>query len=51
MAAAGLARADGAIALPARMAPVNVLLNAAPAALREALLARYVDRLFQPVRP
>jgi glutamate/tyrosine decarboxylase-like PLP-dependent enzyme len=48
MAAAGVGEA---VELPSRMAPVNVLLNAAPAALREALLARYADRLFQPVRP
>ena len=35
----------GAVAMPERMAPVNALLDAAPPALREALLIAYLDRL------
>jgi glutamate/tyrosine decarboxylase-like PLP-dependent enzyme len=45
---AGLAGGDGELALPRRMAPVNALLNVAPAALREALLVAFVDRLTRP---
>ncbi|TPG15092.1 pyridoxal phosphate-dependent decarboxylase family protein [Pedococcus bigeumensis] len=45
---AGLAGADGALALPERMAPVNALLNVAPPRLREALLVTFLDRLSRP---
>ena len=45
---AGLAGADGALALPERMAPVNALLEAAPPPLREALLLAFLDRLSRP---
>jgi glutamate/tyrosine decarboxylase-like PLP-dependent enzyme len=48
LAAAGLAGADGGIALPARMAPVNALLDACPPRLREALLVGVLDRLSRP---
>ncbi len=48
LAAAGLADAAGGIALPARMAPVNALLDAAPPALREALLVGVLDQLSRP---
>ena len=48
--AAGLASEGGAPTLPKRMAGINVLLDAAPPALREALLVAYLDRLFRPVR-
>ena len=51
LAAAGLAGGDGAIALPARMAPVNALLDACPPALREALLLGVLDRLSRPTPP
>ena len=46
---AGLAGADGP-ALPERMAPVNALLDAAPAPVREALLIAFLDRLQRPGR-
>ena len=46
--AAGLAGADGALALPERMAPVNALLDACPPPLREALLLGVLDRLSRP---
>jgi glutamate/tyrosine decarboxylase-like PLP-dependent enzyme len=46
--AAGLAGADGDLALPERMAPVNALLDAAPPRLREALLLGVLDRLSRP---
>ncbi|MEJ2886430.1 pyridoxal phosphate-dependent decarboxylase family protein [Actinomycetospora aeridis] len=36
---------DGTVAVPARMAPVNALLDAAPPRLREALLIAFLDRL------
>lgn len=36
---------SGETVLPARMAPVNALLNVAPPALREALLIAFLDRL------
>ena len=45
---AGLAGAGGELVLPARMAPVNALLNVAPARLREALLVAFLDRLSRP---
>ncbi|MEO6411832.1 MAG: aminotransferase class V-fold PLP-dependent enzyme [Pedococcus sp.] len=48
---AGLAGADGALALPDRMAPVNALLNVAPPRLREALLVTFLDRLSRPRTP
>ena len=48
LAAAGLAGSDGALALPDRMAPVNALLDACPAPLREALLLGVLDRLSRP---
>jgi glutamate/tyrosine decarboxylase-like PLP-dependent enzyme len=47
---AGLAGADGGLALPERMAPVNALLEAAPPRLREALLLAFLDRLSRPSR-
>ena len=46
--AAGLAGADGSLALPERMAPVNALLDACPPAPREALLLGVLDRLSRP---
>ena len=46
---AGLGGGDG-IAVPERMAPVNALLNVAPAPLREALLVAFLDRLQRPTR-
>ena len=42
---AGLAGDGGALEVPARMAGVNALLDAAPPALREALLVAVLDRL------
>ncbi len=45
LAAAGMAGAEGDVALPQRMAPVQALLAACPAALREALLIAVVERL------
>ena len=45
---AGLAGADGGLALPERMAPVNALLDVAPPRLREALLVAFLDRLSRP---
>ncbi len=47
--AAGLVGGDG-LALPERMAPVNALLDAAPPALREALLISFLDQLSRPER-
>jgi sphinganine-1-phosphate aldolase len=44
---AGLAGDEGP-ALPERMAPVNALLDAAPPAVREALLVAFLDRLQRP---
>ena len=38
------------LALPARMAPVNAMLDVASPALREALLIAFLDRLSRPVR-
>ena len=51
LAAAGLAGSDGSLSLPARMAPVNALLDRCPAALREALLVGVLDRLSRPTGP
>ena len=48
LAAAGLAGADGSLALPTRMAGVNALLDPCPPALREALLVGVLDRLSRP---
>ncbi len=45
LAAAGLAGAEGGMALPQRMAPVQALLAACPGDLREALLIAVVERL------
>ncbi|MCW2794652.1 aminotransferase class V-fold PLP-dependent enzyme [Nocardioides sp.] len=50
MAAAGLAGQDGGVSVPGRTARFNVLVNAAPVAVREDLMATHVDRLFRPVR-
>lgn len=51
MTAAAIADPDGPLGSPGRMAPVNVLLDAASPELREELLKTYVERLFRPVRP
>jgi len=45
--AAGLADAGGLV-LPERMAGVNALLDAAPSAVREALVTAFVDQLSRP---
>jgi glutamate/tyrosine decarboxylase-like PLP-dependent enzyme len=45
LAAAGLGGADGGLALPERMAPVNALLDACPAPVRAALVGAVVDLL------
>ena len=45
---AGLASADGSLALPERMAPINALLDVAPPALREGMLLAFLDRLSRP---
>lgn len=50
LALAGLAGADGGVALPQRMAPVNALLDVAPPPLRETLLLTFLDRLARPAR-
>lgn len=42
---AGLGGEGGAVTVPARMAPVNALLDVAPPRLREALLIAFLDRL------
>src|SRR5699024_1348158 len=47
LALAGLAGGDG-LAVPERMAPVNALLDVAPAPLREAMLVAFLDRLQRP---
>jgi glutamate/tyrosine decarboxylase-like PLP-dependent enzyme len=44
----GGASAQSGLALPARMAPVNALLNAAPPRLRERLLVEFVGLLQRP---
>ena len=43
-------RPAAGLALPARMAPVNAMLDVASPALREALLIAFLDRLSRPVR-
>jgi sphinganine-1-phosphate aldolase len=52
LAASGLVgeSADGGLALPDRMAPVNAMLDVASPAMREALLVAFLDRLGRPVR-
>jgi sphinganine-1-phosphate aldolase len=52
LAASGLVGADaaGALVLPARMAPVNAMLDVASPALREAVLVAFLDRLSRPSR-
>ncbi|HEX6148309.1 pyridoxal phosphate-dependent decarboxylase family protein [Nocardioides sp.] len=52
LAASGLVGSseDGALALPDRMAPVNAMLDVASAAMREALLIAFLDRLSRPAR-
>ena len=52
LAASGLVGADasGELALPARMAEVNAMLDLARPAMREALLVAFLDRLQRPVR-
>ncbi|KQY55409.1 MULTISPECIES: pyridoxal phosphate-dependent decarboxylase family protein [unclassified Nocardioides] len=51
LAASGLVSAsdDGSLALPARMAEVNAMLDVASPAMREALLIAFLDRLQRPV--
>jgi glutamate/tyrosine decarboxylase-like PLP-dependent enzyme len=49
LAVAGMSGADGSLALPERMAPLNALLDALPAQLREGLLLAVLDRLTRPV--
>ena len=46
---AGLVGADG-LTLPERLAPVNALLDAAAAPVREALLIAFLDQLSRPNR-
>jgi sphinganine-1-phosphate aldolase len=51
LAASGLMGDPSAgLALPARMAPVNAMLDVASPALREALLVAFLDRLSRPKR-
>ena len=51
LAASGLlADPSAGLALPARMAPVNAMLDLASPALRESLLVAFLDRLQRPVR-
>ncbi|QYJ04015.1 aminotransferase class V-fold PLP-dependent enzyme [Nocardioides panacisoli] len=50
LAAAGLVGGGGGLDLPDRMAPVNVLLDVAAPAVREAVLVAFLDRLMRPVR-
>ncbi|WP_310528448.1 aminotransferase class V-fold PLP-dependent enzyme [Nocardioides sp.] len=52
LAASGLvgAAADGSLELPTRMASVNAMLDVASAAMREALLIAFLDRLSRPSR-
>lgn len=45
LAVAGFAGEDGAVEVPEAMAPVNALLDLAPARLRESLLVAFLDRL------
>lgn len=49
LAVAGLSDIDQG-GLPKRMAPINALLDSVPAALREALLRAFLDRLMRPNR-
>lgn len=42
---AGLTDQDGEVVVPAEMAPINALLDAAPPQLRENLLTAFLDRL------
>lgn len=52
LAAAGLvdpSAGEGGLVLPSRMAGVNALLDAAPPAVREAVLVGVLDRLARPV--
>ena len=52
LAASGLVGQDdaGGLALPARMAEVNAMLDLASPAMREALLVAFLDRLSRPTR-
>jgi len=50
LAAAGLIGGGEGLALPARMAEVNAMLDHARPRLREALLVAFLDRLQRPVR-
>jgi glutamate/tyrosine decarboxylase-like PLP-dependent enzyme len=52
LAASGLVAqsADGGLALPTRMAPINAMLDLATPAMREALLIAFLDRLARPTR-
>jgi sphinganine-1-phosphate aldolase len=52
LAASGLVGQDdaGGLALPARMAEVNAMLDVASPAMREALLIAFLDRLSRPAR-
>lgn len=50
LAGAGLT-VGGRLALPQRMAPVNALLEVAPAPVREALLLGVLDLLARPAAP
>ena len=51
LAAAGLADGAGGLALPARMAPVNALLDVCPPPVRAALVAAVVDLLGRTTVP
>ncbi|HET8591719.1 MAG TPA: hypothetical protein VFM01_18925, partial [Nakamurella sp.] len=48
--ALGLIGADGSLALPRRMAPVNILLNELPALAREQVLRGVLSMLTRPGR-
>jgi sphinganine-1-phosphate aldolase len=52
LAASGLVGQDdaGGLALPARMAEVNAMLDVASPAMRQALLIAFLDRLSRPAR-
>lgn len=52
LAASGLVGTDdeGGLALPTRMAEINVMLDAASPPMREALMIEFLDRLQRPVR-
>jgi len=45
LALAGLAGEDGGVAVPARLGPVNALIDVAPPRVREALMIAFLDRL------